>query len=101
MVSNITVDIFFQLFRCANTCTFPFYYRLSRPAISVNKRVFFQCHSVLISSSRFILKQFRTINIAHLFLFSRVVFFNVDASGTLHFYSGFSVNALVGVEILV
>ena len=44
----------------------------------------------------------------HVFLFSRDVFFfvvgfffSVVGCGTLHFYSGFSVNALARVEILV
>ena len=35
------------------------------------------------------------------FFFVLFLFFRVDASGTLHFYSGFSVNPLEGVEILV
>ena len=38
----------------------------------------------------------------NIYLFSRAFFFSsVVAGGTLHFYSGFSVNDLAGVEILV
>ena len=72
---------------------------------------------------KFIVEQLLTINIAHLsksvvnlnliimfkpkhiFYFQgALLFFGVVgciASGTLHFYAGFSVNALAGVEILV
>ena len=36
----------------------------------------------------------------NIYLFSRA-FFSVVAGGTLHFYTGFSVNDLAGVEILL
>ena len=36
-----------------------------------------------------------------LFIFSGLSFFSIVASGSLHFYSNFCVNALAGVEILV
>ena len=109
------LTFFFQLFRYVNTRTFPFYYRLSRSAISVTNML----QELISSSGLKILSQTVSYDLSKfvvnlnliimfkpkytcififtgLFFFFFFFFFSVfgcTASGTLHFYSGFSVNS--------
>ena len=112
-ISNIkSADIFSRLFRYADTRTFPLFSRVSRSALSIQCK--FAVMNKLIRAQNSYSNDFTreafvhipkfVVNISliimfnpNIYLYSRA-FFSVVAGGILHFYSGFFVNDLAGVN---